>query len=113
MDIGQSPESVTQRTLTDFLTNAINSMRAASDSAQRIVWQNPWGLTPQQVFDVLGTSAGPTTQLWYGLAQLVNGAGITENGQPVQVTGLMPAGTTLTFNVDGTVTVDAGVPDGL
>jgi hypothetical protein len=105
IDIAPDPSISTKRILEDTLVGCIQSMRAASDNAQRFVWANPYDMTPQQVLDLLGTDAGATVQLWYQMAALINGSGITNGGQPLQVTGLMPEGTNLQFNADGTITV--------
>ena len=105
IDIAPNPATCTERTLADTLAGCIASMRAAFDNAQRLVWQNPWGLTPQQVFDVMGATALQQVALAGGLAQLINGSGVLENGTPIQVVGLMPADKDMQFNQGGTVTV--------
>lgn len=66
----------------------------------KMVWHNPQGLTPQQVFDSLGTNAAELFELSALLVQTVNTAkpGTLDPAQPYEYT----------VNEDGTVT--AGDP---
>lgn len=63
------------------------------------VWENPDGLTPQQVCDALGSDAVELFTLASVLANTVNHA------KPDTITGSVPDGVTATPNEDGTVTI--------
>jgi hypothetical protein len=105
IDLAVSPTVSTERTLADILAGTINHMKAQFNNGQQIVWANPWLLTPQQVFDIMGTNATQQVMMSGGLMQLINGSGVLENGVPIQVVGMMPADKDMQFNADGTVTV--------
>ena len=77
--------------------NLFANMGRTYEQISNIVFNNPQGLTPQEVLDALGTNAAELLSLSDLLVQTVNAAapGTITPGYPV----------TLTANPDGTVTV--------
>jgi hypothetical protein len=73
------------------------TMLMTYNNMMNLVWKNPGGLTPQQVFDGLGTKAGELVRLGSLLKETLNAA---EAGTVQDI-----AGPTLVVNEDGTVTV--------
>jgi hypothetical protein len=72
------------------------------DEALQLIWHNPKGLTPQQVFDLLGSKAGPLIQAKDYLWPLIVAS--TAEGETLPKDH-KPEGVTLKINEDGTVTV--------
>ena len=66
-----------------------------------VLWNNPNGMTPQQVLDAFGTDAGMLVDIMTGMGQAVN----------EMMPGALPLVSPfqLTTNADGTVTVGAAV----
>lgn len=78
-------------------SNLFTNMGRTYEQISNIVFNNPQGLTPQEVLDGLGTNAAELLSLSDLLVQTVNTAA------PDTITPGYPA--TLTANPDGTVTV--------
>ena len=78
-------------------TNLFTGMAGTYQTLKQIVWENPAGLTPQEVFDALGSDSAQLFQLSALLVQTVNAAqpGTLDPAQPYN----------FTINPDGTVTV--------
>jgi hypothetical protein len=93
-------EQQTVALLKDAVVGTLNFLKNSFDNAQRLVWQNG-SLSPQEVFDALGTDAGELVALSAALAAFINSVA-PENKQ---VASLKPADVTLTVNEDGTVTL--------
>ena len=72
-------------------------MTTTYKTIRQVVWSNAQGLTPQEVFDALGSSGAELFQLSSLLVQTVNAAqpGTLDPTQPFD----------FTINPDGTVTV--------
>ena len=86
-------------------TNITANLVGVYNNVFKMVWQNPKGLTPQQVFDSFGTSAVQLFQAASLMGQLIGVA------DPTSAAALpTPAGInqTYTINQDGTVTVTTG-----
>lgn len=92
----QKKERVSRR-IKQKSTETLFGLIGTYEELKTIVWENPQGLTPQQVFDSLGTSAGELFQLSAVLVQTVNTVqpNTLDAAQPYQ----------FTVNPDGTVTV--------
>ena len=79
--------------------NLRTQMIAAYNNLYATVWQNPLGLTPQQVCDALGANA----------ADLFIKADILKTALNTSVAGTitatLPTGATVTLNQNGTVTI--------
>ena len=95
-----TPEQQTARILADTLDGAKNVNRSALDNALLMIWSNPYGLTPQQVFNILGTRAAALLQLKALIVPLLEAA---FPGEPIS--DPKPANVNLVTNEDGTVTV--------
>lgn len=96
-----TPQTRLVARVTTSAQRCFNSMLTTYAQSMAAVWQNVDGLTPQQAFDALGTSAGQAVQLLGLLVATVNSA--TPGTLPV------PDPTAITVNQDGTVTVNAPV----
>jgi hypothetical protein len=86
--------------IVDTLEGAKNVNRAALENVERMIWQNPYGMTPQQVFDLLGTRAAGLLSLKDAILPMLDLAFPNE-----VVDRLKPQSVMLTVNADGTVTV--------
>lgn len=95
----ESADTKTARMILDSIVGAKNTLRSAWGNANALIWQNPYGLTPQQVFDALGTKAGLLLALSQQIVPLLEAADAEE--LPV----LRPEGVVITVNQDGTVTL--------
>lgn len=98
------------QTTRDAIAQMLHAGYAASKSAfsqvKRLVWQNPYGLTPQQVLDALGASNEAGTNLSAGKLFAVSDATVTLlNLTGEGITTVVPQGVTATINPDGTVTL--------
>lgn len=96
------PATQTVRLIQDTLSGSLNQMRAAFDNGQMLVWANPYGLTPQQVLDALGTDAAVVFAASMAAEACINRPEVPE---AKWVHGLMPAEVAPTINQDGTVTL--------
>jgi hypothetical protein len=102
IDFEPTAEEQTLRVLRDATTGCFQQARSAFLNIDRLVWQNPWGLTPQQAFDALGTRAGSLVTYQTRLATFINQ---NTPGTANDVATIKPAGVTITVNGDGTVTL--------
>lgn len=91
-----TPAQLTVDTLTSGATGAFVTLKAQWDNAYQLLWHNPWGLTPQEVLDALGTDAVQLFALSDATKTLLNawGANITATFPPEY--------SDVTINPDGT-----------
>ena len=90
----------TGRIIADSLAGARGVLRASLENVERMIWQNPYGLTPQQTFDVLGTKAVALLQLKAAMLPMLDAAFPGE-----KIDRLKPENLTIRMNEDGTVTI--------
>lgn len=76
-----------------------NNMASAFNEGSKMFWQNPRGVSPQDIANALGTNAKEIFELHYKLGQL-----ISEIKPEAISTGLSIIGQ-FTMNDDGTVTI--------
>lgn len=89
-------QSVLKNGLTESVNNLFEQMKLTFADGMRMVWANPDGLTPQEVFDAFGTDAAELVRLAQILKDAVNKA----------VPGTFPTtAPDFTINKDGTITV--------
>lgn len=100
IDFEPDPVDSTRQALRDACT-VFWSMRSAFQNADRILWQNPWELTPQEAFNACGTKAASLVDFLTRLAVAINKTGPAAT----DVASSKPEAVTLTKNVDGTVTL--------
>lgn len=101
IEITPNPTSQTRQLIRDGIQGWFNFTRACYDNIQNLIWENPFGLTPQQAFDSLGIDA--TELLVYaGEIEALFARRAPEGGELVSK---RPEGVTITPNQDGTVTV--------
>ena len=98
-----TPQQCTERTLADALVGAASVNLSTLENLERIIWANPWGLEPQEVFDILGEKASQLLALKAALLPLLAAAASAAKSRPP--IELKPEGVALTINADGTVTV--------
>ena len=91
----------TGRMIRDDLIGWVNHSRAMFDGLQRLVWQNPYALAPQQVFDIIGTRGKDLLTWATDLAAMV----AKHVSVDKRLVSLKPAGVVVTINADGTVTL--------
>ena len=95
------PVADTQHHLRNALAGSYNQMRAAFISTDKLIWENPFGLTPQDVFTSLGRRGESVVNHLTALRQAVNATAPVGSG----VASSKPGGVTVTLNPDGTVTL--------
>jgi hypothetical protein len=95
------PVEATNRILRDNATGLFNHMRAVFLACDKHIWNNEFGLTPQQAFDAVGTRAVTLVDLLSRVAVAINATG----PNATDVVSSKPAGMTITKNADGTVTL--------
>jgi ABC-type sulfate transport system substrate-binding protein len=96
-----TPEEQTLQLARDIAQGSLNFLRASFNNGQRLVWDNPYGLTPQQALDCLDGSAADLVRMSQALAVFINSFAPEES----HVTSMMPQGATVALNADGTVTI--------
>jgi hypothetical protein len=109
IQIGTDPNAVLNEdvaTLKQIMTSCFNTILAAFQSGKQLVWNNPHGLTPQQMLAAIGTDAATLFSYTNDTVALLNQA--LPDGQ--KITQVVPAGVVVTFNPDGTVTLANQAP---
>lgn len=94
-----TPQEQTAHALRNIVVGGLNFLRATYDNGQQMVWQNPYGLTPQEVFDCLGADSGELVRISDALGDFIN----TFAPEDQQVGSKKPSVVVLTINADGTV----------
>lgn len=92
----------TTQWIKDSILGTWNQATSAYNNVDNLVWNNPYGLTAQQVFDGLGTNAGTLVDASNALKTCINRATWPA---AKQVTSSKPANCTVTVNGNGTVTL--------
>jgi len=103
-----TPQEQTKNSLGSSLSNGYGTLLGSFNHGQCCVWQNPFGLTPQEVFDLYGKKAAKLLAVSVATINYLNYARAFLRNPGEVIKSLKPAGTTLTVNPDGTVTVGAG-----
>lgn len=95
------PREQTLQLIRDSLTGWYNQTRAAYDNAVMLVWRNPFGLTPQEVFDTIGKDGAALVEYLQTVVKSLNDIGIEREpiAQPV------PTDKEAKSNPDGSITV--------
>jgi hypothetical protein len=94
------PRVQTGRLIRDAFTGCANLMRMTMDNVEHLVWENPYGLAPQEVFDLLGPDAAQMVvyrETFLPMLQQVFGAD--------QIVSKRPKDAALTVDPSGTVKV--------
>lgn len=97
-----TPEQKTILQIRDSAIGARNVMLAAVNNCEALIWTNPYGLTPQEVFTALGTAGKDLLAVKAAVLPIFAAAG---GEQPRQ---LKPEGVTLSADDDGNVTISEG-----
>jgi len=97
-----SPKDETLDILRKGARGCLAQMKASVENAISIVWQNPHGLTPQEVFDVLDTQGKTLVNFLTTLRTTYNGIAPTAH----DIGALTPAGKTVSFDGEGRGTVE-------
>jgi len=90
------------RVANQLINMTVRSYQQMVDTFNRgsiIFWQNPQGLTPDEIAEALGTSAQEVFSLHYQLGQLIGGVKPEAITQGLSVVGQF------TYNEDGSVNV--------
>lgn len=95
------PATKTLLQLRDSAVGARQVMLAAVDNCEALIWKNPYGLKPEQVFAVLGSAGAEVLQLKAVLLPIFAASG---GDQPKQ---LKPEGVKLTVTEAGNVSIEA------
>ena len=97
MSLEEKQKLVAKR-IKDAVTNNFNQLKSTHESLVKLVFDNRFGLTPQQVFDSLGTEAGKLVALSQALMTFMSSV----SGEEVTFTPPV----SYTVNEDGTITVN-------
>jgi hypothetical protein len=100
-----TPEQWTEEQLTNTFVGAFAQMKGAFENAQMLVWNNPQGLTPQQVFDRYGTRAYGLLVLSEATRTYLNQARQFLADPGAELVSRKPEGVNLVIAEDGKVTV--------
>lgn len=92
------PSLLTAQNIRNMATNLFNAAKGSMSQLYNQIWHNPLSLTPQQAFTSLGTDAVAAHQLFLTMSSLLNS--VVAGSIPAE-----PAGSTVTENNDGTVSV--------
>ncbi len=101
IDFENDPVADTQQTLRSAANGCFNTMRASYINADDVVWNNPYGLTPAEVFAAMGAMGGSLVSFLTQVKNAVNAAAPASH----DVTSSKPAEVVVTINGDGTVTL--------
>ena len=102
-----TPQEQTLVRLRKIMVGGMEAIIANFYEGQRMFWMNPFGLSPQQVFDLLATQATGSISLSDSTIAFINAFAPEEN----RVASLKPEGATLTIEADGRVTVFVPEPE--
>jgi hypothetical protein len=99
-----NPAAQAANQVVGLASQQFTQLQQAGKSGYTIIWNNPYGLTPQQVISALGTNAKMVFELQaLNQSTLMSAANIA--GVVAPVLPSIPNGYTLTFNSDGSATV--------
>lgn len=99
--LNPTPAEQTAQWISSAFAGCKSTIVATWNNLEQLVWRNPHGLTPQEVFDVLG-SDGAAVVAWRNwlLPALQNSPDLVN-----QWSDLRPPAAVVTINPDHTVTV--------
>jgi hypothetical protein len=98
-------EDQTKQWILDSVIGSYGTVRAAYDNLQRMFWQNPTGLSAQQVCNIYGTRAGAFVTIIQGMTTYVNAVRAQLKTPGSALVSLKPSAATITVNADGSVTI--------
>ena len=101
IDLDPTPEALTLGSLKSMAIGTTTQLRAAVDHVYQQIWFNPNGLSPQQVFNALDT-LGKMASDWMVAMKAAHNAVVTA---PHAIGALVPAGKSVSFDVNGKGTV--------
>jgi hypothetical protein len=101
IDFESDPVADTQQTLRSAANGCFNVMRSGYVNADTVVWNNPYGLTPAEVFAAMGTKGGSLVSFLTQVKNTVNAVAPASH----DVESSKPAEVNVTINGDGTVTL--------
>lgn len=80
-----SPSIETVNILTNTLTGWFNHTKGVLDSIQQYIWHNPYGLTPNEVINLLDSSGADWLLYRNKMIDIVGGGDITPDGLSINV----------------------------
>lgn len=97
------PGEYTRQAIKQSATKAYQHLVDSWKECYNLLWNNPYGLTPQEVLDAFGTEAVQAFLLSANTGEFINqlGAGVRN---------AVPEGYTYTANPDGTITLQQVEP---
>jgi hypothetical protein len=98
----------TIRVIVDVCATLLQVDRSSYDNLQRLLWQNPYGLTPQEVAAALGSKAKALMTMMAAATTLITTLRANMKVPGPEPLVLKPEGVTVTVNADGTVTIAGG-----
>lgn len=105
-DSDKPADQKTRETVTRAMSAGFAGIKGTFEQLKRLVWANPFGLTPQQVLDLLGGNDEDGKNLSAAKLFAASDACVTLlNLTGEGITTVLPPGVTATINSDGTVTL--------
>jgi hypothetical protein len=107
MDLQPNASDRTRHDAQAAAAQGIADLSATFAKLASLCWDNPYGLTPQQAFDAIGTDGAVKPTVLFSLA--------AKAGELLAIVGVnlpspVPAGATVTPNPDGSVTITLPPP---
>jgi len=105
--LDNEPTGTTQavRVVVDECTTMLAVVRSSCDNIQRMVWQSPYGNTPQQLCTALNSRAKALITVMQAANTLIATLRANLRQPGAAPLDLKPAGAVVTANADGTVTI--------
>ncbi len=101
IDFDISPAEQTLDIIRSGARGCLQQIKASVENSKSVVWQNPFGLSPQEVFDALDTQGKVLVDLLATLRTAHNSVVPAAH----HIGALLPDGMTVTFNAEGKGTV--------
>lgn len=102
-----SAQEATINTIHDSLTSTFQHLKSGWENTYNLIWHNPHGLTPKQVFELIGTDAAMLFAFSYDTGELINqAAAMLADSGTEGVNNSIPEGVAYTVNADGSVTIE-------
>jgi hypothetical protein len=98
-DIPETPEDKAVKQIKNLATGIYQSILKSMIAGQKIVWDNQYGVTPQHIFDTLGTDGPVLLAIMSKLVELISIASGEQMQNPI------PEGYTIGIGQDGRVIV--------
>lgn len=101
LKLDKTPQEHSREQIESQLRTVFSTIQSLGENIARVVWENAYGLTPQEVMDVLGTDGGDLDGLLVSLFDVYNAA----VPKPAELAGWIPEDKQLSTDAEGNVTI--------